>query len=184
MEKKNLILWFKKLFTKEELPADIVFKEKPSLILLALIYILAILAIILVAKFYNGVVPFLTLQITSFFKGVKGEWVESIFLAVTKYIYLLIVLILALFHVKREITSYTLTKKDLVVRKGLFVRREIYIPVSKILNISIKRNFVGMLARYGSIDVDLGGYSMPITMENISNPREKVKLLLQLINKN
>src|SRR3989339_1058199 len=132
---KSMLSRIKHLFAKEELPPDILFKEKPSLILLVLIYVLAICAVIVVAKFYSGIVPLLISQITSFFKGVKSEWVELIFLLITKYIYLLIVLLLALYHVKREITSYTLTKNDLVIRRGLLVRKEIYVPISKILNI-------------------------------------------------
>lgn len=181
MSMKSLKDYFKELFHKKLLAENIIFKEKPSVILLLLVYALAILAIILVWKFSAAFSPIITAQITVFFKGLKAEFVEVIMNKIQNLLYTFIIILPVIYHLKREMTSFTLTKKELKLVKGLFVRKETFIPLSKVLTVSVHISLLGNLAHYGTIYVDVGGHSYPIILENVNSPKEIAgKILEQL----
>lgn len=183
MSKKPVLNFVKDLFKKSPLPAGVIFKEKPSFVLAVIIYVLAILAVVVVWKSYSTASPIIVAQVTAFFKGLKVEWVEGLLNTTVNYAYLAVILIPVFFHARRELTSYTLTKNELVIKKGLLVRKESFIPVSKILTVSVHTNVLGQLAKYGTIHIDVGGYAYPIAMDKVSNPKELAGKILAEINK-
>lgn len=181
MKIEYYILKIKELFRKRPLAEGVIFKEKPSLVLVIIVYIIGIIGIIAVWKTYKGTAPFIVAQVVSFFKSIKNEFVESILLKAAKSAYFLILIFIMGYHLKRELTVFTLTKKEIIIKKGLYIRKEIHIPLVKIRNLSLRTNPLGLIAKYGTIQVDTGGFMGIIALENVLKPKEKIKQILLLM---
>ena len=179
MSKKPIMNLVKEVFKKKPLPPGAIFREKTSFAMIIIIYALAILAIIIIWRFYLTAAPIITAQATAFFKGLKAELVDGILNKLVNFAYFLIIILPVFFHVRRELTSYTLTKDELVIKKGVLVRKESFVPLSKILTVSVHTNILGQLAKYGTIYIDVGSYSYPITLEQVSMPKELAGKILK-----
>ena len=181
MNIKEIVLKIKSLFKKKPLPKDVILAEKPSIVLVILVYLIGIIAIILIWKLYKNITPFFVKQVTVFFRGVKKELIELIILKAANCAYFLILILIMGYHLKREMSIFTLTKREIILKKGIFVRKEFYVPLDKIRNVSLRASLLGIAARYGTIEIDTGGFMGVILIENASRPREKVKQILELM---
>lgn len=181
MKMREIVLKIKNLFKKKQLPKDVILAERPSIFLVILVYLIGIIVIILVWKFYKNITPFVVKQITIFFKGVKKELIESVIVKAANFAYFLILILIMGYHLKREVNVFTLTKREIILKKGIFVRKEFYIPLAKIRNVSIRASLLGIAARYGTIELDTGGFMGVILIENVTRPREKARQILELM---
>ena len=168
----------KELFKKKPLPPGIVFTEKPSFLLVVGVYLSGIIVLILLWSINKNIAPKAITQFVNFFKGVEYAWVEGIFGTIFNIVYLMVVVFILYYHIRRETTSYTLTEKEITVKRGLLVRKEIYIPLVKLRNISLNISLFGMILKYGTILVDTGGFIGVIPISNIYRPNEKMRKIL------
>lgn len=187
MIKKNKI-WelmdkLKSLLKGKNLPSDAVFQEKPCVFLVLCVYVMGIVALFLINTVNIKIIPVLTIQLVNSFKGVKQEWLNSIFRGMVNLVYLLILIFVFYYNIKRETTTYTLTKKEILIKKGLFIRKEVYLPLTKIRNVSLETSLFGLIFKYGTILIDTGGFTGVMPLSNIPRPKEKVVQILEKLDK-
>jgi membrane protein YdbS with pleckstrin-like domain len=171
----------RKMYEKESLPVNAIFAVKPSFFLVIMAWAFGVLGIILLARVNALYVPLLVTVISDFFKGVKPEWVAQFFALGIKALYAVIVLLVLLYTVRRQLTVYVLTNEELMIKKGLFFRQEIYIPLVKAQYVNLKSSLFGLAAKYGTIYIDTGGFAGEITMENVVMPRDRVREIIDNI---
>ena len=93
---------------------------------------------------------------------------------------LLLLLIPAWYHIKRNMIRYTVTDSKLEIDTGLIARTTRNIPLSKVQDVTVSASIPQRLMGFGDIIVDnaseVGG---TIVMHNISTPRHYADLLLR-----
>jgi uncharacterized membrane protein YdbT with pleckstrin-like domain len=165
------------------LPKDVIFIEKPSFLVVVGVYIIGIIVLILIWKINENIFPNIIMQIVNFFKGLKYEWVESVFSTIVGFIYILILIFVFGYQIKRETTIYKLTEKEIIIKKGVFVKEEIYLPLIKVRNVSCRVSLIGYILKYGTITVDTGGLKGLVSLVNITEPQKKIRQILNLLEK-
>ena len=123
-------------------------------------------------------VPTVIQLLAGFFKGVKVEWIDGIFTRAFIALYSASMLIAVYYHAKRAVTSYVLTYDELIIRKGLITRKQIYIPLLKVRSVTVTSSFFGKFLRYGTIHIDTGSSTGAVTLANVVNPNEKTRLIV------
>lgn len=138
---------------------QIVFSVRPTLIFIKLGYVLAVLGAI-------GLVVLLALT--------PLPWYVSVLLG------LLLLLVPAYYHLRRNTVRYTLTDSKLEMDTGLIARTTRNIPLSKIQDVTVSASIPQRLLGFGDLIVDnaseLGGSTI---LHNISKPRHYADLLLR-----
>lgn len=93
---------------------------------------------------------------------------------------LLLFLIPAYYHLRRNMVRYTLTDAKIEIDTGLIARTTRNIPLSKIQDVTVSASIPQRILGFGDLIVDnaseLGGTTV---LHNISNPRHYAELLLR-----
>lgn len=93
---------------------------------------------------------------------------------------LLLFLIPAFYHFRRNAVRYTLTDAKLEIDRGFFSRQTQYVALGKIQDVTISATFWQRLFGYGSLVIDNASEpSGQIVLRNINNPRRHADLLLR-----
>ena len=142
---------------------EVVFTVRPTMIFIKLGYGLAMIGAI-------GLVILLALLPTNVQPPI---WV-SIPLA------LLLLLIPAFYHLKRNMVRYTLTDSKIEIDTGLIARTTRNIPLTKIQDVTVSASIPQRLLGFGDLLIDnaseIGGTTV---LHNISKPRHYADLLLR-----
>ena len=93
---------------------------------------------------------------------------------------LILLLIPAYYHLRRNMVRYTLTDSKIEIDTGLIARTTRNIPLSKIQDVTVSASIPQRMLGFGDLIVDnaseVGG---TIVLHNISNPRHFADLLLR-----
>jgi uncharacterized membrane protein YdbT with pleckstrin-like domain len=93
---------------------------------------------------------------------------------------LALLLIPAFYHIRRNMSRYTVTDSKLEIDTGLVARTTRNIPLSKVQDVTVSASIPQRLLGFGDIIVDnaseVGG---TLVLQNISNPRHYADLLLR-----
>ena len=138
---------------------QIVFSVRPTLIFIKLGYVLAVLgAIALVVLLALTPLP----------------WYVSVLLG------LLLLLIPAYYHLRRNTVRYTLTDAKMEIDTGLIARTTRNIPLSKIQDVTVSASIPQRMLGFGDLIVDNASEEGGTTvLHNISKPRHYADLLLR-----
>ncbi|MDQ4122210.1 MAG: PH domain-containing protein [Acidobacteriota bacterium] len=93
---------------------------------------------------------------------------------------LLLFLIPAYYHFRRNIVRYTLTDAKLEIDTGFFNRQTQFVALGKIQDVTVSANFPQRLFGYGNLVIDNAGeIGGTIVLKNINNPRQHADLILR-----
>lgn len=148
----------------------VIFVARPTLLFIKIGYIAAALGAV-------AVVILLTLL---------GSWVLmpwiGLFIGIP--LGLLLLLIPAFKHIKRNMVRYTATDSKLEIDEGFISRTTRNVPLSKIQDVTVSASFTQRLLGFGNLIIDNaseeGG---KIIIRNIDHPRDKADLLLSELRK-
>lgn len=147
----------------------VIFVARPTLLFVKIGYVLAALGAI-------AVVILLTV-LGSFF---AMPWIGLIGIPLG----LLLFLIPAFKHIKRNMIRYTVTDSKLEIDEGFISRTTRNVPLSKIQDVTVESGFTQRLLGFGNLIIDNaseeGG---KIIIRNIDHPREKADMLLNELRK-
>lgn len=93
---------------------------------------------------------------------------------------LLVFLIPAYYHFRRNLVRYKLTDAKLEIDTGFFSRQTQFVALGKIQDVTVSANFWQRLFGYGNLVIDnaaeRGG---AVVLKNINNPRQHADLILR-----
>ncbi|HKP48028.1 MAG TPA: PH domain-containing protein [Pyrinomonadaceae bacterium] len=93
---------------------------------------------------------------------------------------LVLLLVPAYYHIRRNMVRYTLTDAKIEIDTGLIARTTRNIPLSKIQDVTVSASIPQRMLGFGDVIIDnaseLGGTTV---LHNISNPRHYADLLLR-----
>lgn len=93
---------------------------------------------------------------------------------------LLLFLIPAYYHFRRNLMRYKLTDAKLEIDTGFFSRQTQFVALGKIQDVTVSANFRQRLFGYGNLVIDNAGESgATIVLKNINNPRQHADLILR-----
>src|ERR1043166_86259 len=93
---------------------------------------------------------------------------------------LVLLLIPAFYHLKRNMVRYTLTDSKVEIDTGLIARTTRNIPLTKIQDVTVSASIPQRLLGFGDLLIDNAGErGGPAFLHNISNPRHYADLLLR-----
>lgn len=151
--------------TADDLDEQIIFVARPTLLFVKAGYALAALGSILLAVLFAWLLP----------------WVPW-------YIWLPLSLVLLLLpayrHLKRNLVRYTLTESKIEIDEGLIARTTRNIPLTKVQDVTVTASLTQRLLGYGNLVIDnaseIGG---EIVLRDIHAPREHADKLLRQLRK-
>lgn len=93
---------------------------------------------------------------------------------------LLLFLIPAFYHFRRNLVRYTLTDAKLEIDTGFFSRQTQFVALGKIQDVTVSADFWQRMFGYGNLVVDnAAGTGAPVVLKNINNPRQHADLILR-----
>ena len=141
-------------------PERVILTTRPTLLFVKLGYAVAILGA-LALTILLAMIP-------------QVPWYVSVLLA------LLVLLIPAYYHLKRNMIRYTVTDSRIEIDHGLIARTTRAIPLNKIQDVTVSRTIPQRLLGFGDVVIDnsseINGKTI---LRNIDNPRDCADLLLR-----
>lgn len=144
----------------------VIFNVRPTLLFIKIGYVAAFFGAAILGGFllYLGVV----------FELPVSLMILSVLLA------LLLFLIPAYYHFRRNLVRYKLTDAKLEIDTGFFSRQTQFVALRKIQDVTVSANFRQRLFGYGDLVIDnaaeRGG---AVVLKNINNPRHHADLILR-----
>lgn len=93
---------------------------------------------------------------------------------------LLLFLIPAFYHFRRNLVRYTLTDAKLEIDSGLLGKQTQFVALNKIQDVTVSTNFRQRLFGYGNVIIDnTAAGAAPVVLKNINDPRQHADLLLR-----
>lgn len=93
---------------------------------------------------------------------------------------LLLFLIPAYYHFRRNLLRYTLTDAKLEIDTGFFNRQTQFVALGKIQDVTVSANFWQRLFGYGNLVIDNASETgATVVLKNINNPRQHADLILR-----
>lgn len=93
---------------------------------------------------------------------------------------LLLFLIPAFYHFRRNLVRYALTDAKLEIDRGFFSRQTQFVAIGKIQDVTVSATFWQRMFGYGNLVIDnAAGTGAPVVLENINNPRQHADLILR-----
>jgi uncharacterized membrane protein YdbT with pleckstrin-like domain len=149
----------------EEAEESIVFSIRPTLLFVKIGYLAAFIGAAMVAGGLLYLAEIMALPVL---------WWLAIPLG------LLLLLIPAYYHFRRNMVRYTLTDSKLEIDTGFFSRNTQIVWLAKIQDVTISASFLQRIFGYGSLIVDNAGETaVPLVLKNINDPRQHANLLLR-----
>jgi uncharacterized membrane protein YdbT with pleckstrin-like domain len=143
-------------------PGAVIFTARPTLLFIKIGYALAALSAILV---------------TALLATFASSWISPL---VSIPIALSLLLIPAIYHVKRNSIRYVLTGSEVEIDRGLIARTTRNIPLRAIQDVTVNATIVQRLLGYGDVIIDNSDERRgTVILRNIHNPRHYADLLLQ-----
>lgn len=143
----------------------VVFSVRPTILFVQIGYVLAFFG----AAILGGFLLYL---------GSLFEFSLLMWLAIP--IALLLFLIPAYHHVRRNAVRYTLTDAKLEIDTGFFSRQTQFVALGKIQDVTVSASAVQRLLGYGSLVIDnAADRNGAVVLKNINNPRQHADLLLR-----
>lgn len=137
----------------------IIFKTRPTLLFIAMGYVIAALAAVLLVSglAYLGVSAFISLIIG-----------------------LALLLVPACYHIRRNTISYTLTDSRIEIARGTIVRTTRNIPLEKVQDVTVSATIFQRLLGFGDLVIDNASEQGGATvLHNIPKPSQHAELLLR-----
>lgn len=98
---------------------------------------------------------------------------------------LLLLLIPAFYHVRRNLVRFTLTESKLEIDKGLIARQTHIVPLGKIQDVTVSASMWQRLLGYGNLIIENAGEADgKIVLNNINAPRKHADLMLREMRRN
>lgn len=139
---------------------SVIFTVRPTFLFVGLGYVLAALGAIL-----------LTVLFALYIKSLPAVYALPVAL--------LLLLIPAWKHLKRNALKYTLTDAKLEIDEGLFSRRTRNIPLRNIQDVTVAATITQRLLGFGSVLIDNAGDQGDTALRNIPKPRRHAELILR-----
>ena len=83
-----------------------------------------------------------------------------------------------IFHIRRNRTHYVLTTQNLTVETGIFSKASTHIPLTKVQDVTVRRNLLERILNIGTIVVESAGASGRIPEINVHAPQEVSRRIL------
>jgi membrane protein YdbS with pleckstrin-like domain len=139
---------------------SVIFTVRPTFLFVGVGYILAALGAIL-----------LTVLFALYIKSLPAVYALPVAL--------LLLLIPAWKHLKRNALKYTLTDAKLEIDEGLFSRRTRNIPLRNIQDVTVAATITQRLLGFGNVLIDNAGDQGDTALHNIPKPRRHAELILR-----
>ena len=134
----------------------------------------------LIHQFFLWCPPYLQ-EIVKNLRGLPYAWFEPK-LFWTERGLMAIAAFSALYHTLWKLfTRYWLTANDIQIKTWFPMRRIQAIPYGAVQRIGIQQSFLGVLLRYGQVEIDTGSPLGPVFLQNCPKPEEFLKILRQRV---
>ncbi len=156
--------------------ADTLLKVMPSWWVVLLAYLLAALFCYLIHQFFQWFPPYLK-EVFKNLRGLPESWADlGLFWAERGLTW--IAVLAALYHNLWQLgTRYKLTSHDIQVENWFPLRRVIAIPYGSVRRVGFQQSLVGLLFRYGHIELETGSPSGLLVLLDCPKPPQFVALL-------
>lgn len=158
----------------------VLFKTRPRFTLNLASTIIKIILLLLVLYFFTTV-----LSLAAAVQDILIYYIQLPLVQGVSYILLLLVVIL-FFWATWEILSwrsvqYMLTTHRIMIKKGIFRKRKIYMPYNMIQDINISQGILERLFKAGDIEISGGHEHTQVVLEDIPNPDQVDNTINRLI---
>jgi membrane protein YdbS with pleckstrin-like domain len=150
---------------------NVLFKTRPRFTLNLGSTIIKIIILLLVLYFFTTI-----LSLAAAVQDILIYYIQIPLVQGVSYILLLLVVIL-FFWIIWEILSwravrYMLTTQRIMIKKGIFRRKKIYMPYNMIQDINVSQGILERIFKAGDIEISGGHEHTQVVLEDVPNPNQ------------